>query len=71
MITVSSSMFAASIPEVFSLNISTGLFVGILFFTINLVINIITEKQFRPLRRELAELELQDINNAIEELRTI
>lgn len=71
MIIVSSSMFTSSIPEVFSLNISSGLFIGILFFTINIVINIITEKQFRPLRRELAELELQDINNAIEELRTI
>ena len=71
MIIVSSAMFAASVPEIFSLNVSTGLFVGIFFFTINLVINIITEKQFRPLRRELAELELQDINKAIEELRTI
>ena len=71
MIIVSSSMFAASIPEMFELKLSYSLFVGILFFTINLTINIITEKQFRPLRKELAELELQDINKAIEELKKI
>ncbi len=71
MIVVSSSMFASSIPEVFTLKLSVGLFVGILFFTVNLVINIITEKQFRPLRKELAELELEDINNAIRELQKV
>lgn len=71
MILVSSSMFSAAIPEVFSLSLSAGLFVGILFFTVNLVINIITEKQFRPLRKELAELELEDINKAIRELQKV
>lgn len=70
-ILVSASMFSSAIPEVFSLSLGTGLFVGILFFVINIVLNTITEKQFRPLRREYAEKELEDINKALEELQNI
>lgn len=71
LILVSSSMFASTIPDVFSLNLSYSLFIGIAFFTINLVISIITEKQFKPLRKELAELELADIDKAIKELQKV
>lgn len=71
LIIVSSSMFAGAIPEVFTLNLSYSLFIGIAFFVINLTFNIITEKQFKPLRREYAEKELEDINKMLRELQKI
>lgn len=71
LIIASSSMFADTIPEVFTLSLSYSLFIGIAFFAVNLTLNCITEKQFRPLRKELAELELEDINNAIRELQKV
>lgn len=71
LVIVSSSMFASAIPEVFSVKLSYSLFIGIFFFAINLTLNIITEKQFRPLRKELAELELQDIIKAQKDLNLI
>lgn len=71
LILVSSSMFKAAIPEVFTLNLSYSLFIGIAFFIVNLTFNCITEKQFKPLRKEYAEKELEDINNAIKELQKI
>lgn len=71
LIIVSSSMFETAIPEVFSLSLSYSLFVGIAFFAVNLTLNCITEKQFRPLRKEFAELELEDINKAIRELQKV
>lgn len=69
LILVSSSMFASAIPEVFTLNLSYSLFIGIVFFIVNLTLNCITEKQFKPLRKEYAEKELEDINNALRELQ--
>lgn len=71
LIIVSSSMFAASIPEIFTLDLSYSLFIGIVFFVINLTLNCIAEKQFRPLRKEYAEKELEDINNALRELQKV
>lgn len=71
LIIVSSSMFASSIPEVFTLNLSYSLFIGIAFFIVNLTLNCITEKQFKPLRKEYAEKELEDINNALKELQKV
>lgn len=71
LILVSSSMFASAIPEVFTLNLSYSLFIGIAFFVINLTLNCIAEKQFRPLRKEYAEKELEDINNALKELQKV
>lgn len=71
LILVSSSMFASSIPEVFTLDLSYSLFIGIAFFIVNLTLNCITEKQFRPLRKEYAEKELEDINNALRELQKV
>lgn len=69
LIIVSSAMFESAIPEVFTLNLSYSLFIGIAFFIVNLTFNCITEKQFKPLRKEYAELELEDINNALKELQ--
>lgn len=71
MVIVSSSMFASAIPEIFSVKLSYSLFIGIFFFAINLTLNSIAEKQFKPLRKELAELELQDIIKAQKDLNLI
>lgn len=60
-IAVSSSMIAASISEIMALNLSYSLFIGMGFFIINIVMNSIALKEFRPLRKELLEQELEDI----------
>ena len=59
-ICVSSSMFASSIPEIMSVGLSYSLFVGMMFFVINIVMNSIAAKEFRPLRKELLTQELED-----------
>ncbi len=54
-IIVSSSMFASSIPEVMSVRLSYSLFIGIAFFTVNLVMNSIARKQFAAEKKELGK----------------
>jgi len=71
MVLVSSSMFKSTIPEIFSLDLSYSLFIGIFFFAVNLTLNCITEKQFKPLRKEMAEQELADIIKAQKELNLV
>lgn len=59
-IIVSSSMFASSIPEIMQLNLSYSLFIGMAFFIVNIVMNSIALKEFKPLRKELLTQELED-----------
>lgn len=47
---VSSSMFAAAAPEVMTVKLSYSLFIGLAFFVINLVMNIIARKSLKPER---------------------
>lgn len=68
-IIVSSSMFASSIPELMNVSLSYSLFVGMAFFIINIIMNTIAMKQFRPLREELLTLELADTIKYQEELK--
>ena len=70
-IIVSSSMFASSIPEIMTLSLSYSLFIGMFFFVINIVMNTIALREFKPLREELLTQELNDIIRYQEELKKI
>lgn len=70
-IIVSSSMFASSIPEIMTLSLSYSLFIGMAFFIINIVMNTIALREFKPLREELLTQELNDIIRYQEELKKI
>lgn len=54
-IVVSSAMFASSIPEVVTVKLSYSLFIGLMFFAINLVMNSVARKQFAQEKRKSAE----------------
>lgn len=64
---VSSSMFAAAVPEVMSVKLSVGLFVGLALFTVNLVMNIIARKQFKPEKSEYRKNEAEEIRKYLAE----
>lgn len=70
-IVISGSMFASSIPEIMNLKLSYSLFVGMFFFIINIVMNTIAMREFRPLREELLTQELEDTIKYQEELKSI
>ncbi|MBR5496458.1 MAG: hypothetical protein IKV76_00570 [Clostridia bacterium] len=54
-IIVSSSMFASVVSDVISVKLSFSLFVGILFFVINITMNSIARKQFAAEKKELGK----------------
>ena len=70
-IVISGSMIASSVSAIMSLNLSYSLFVGMAFFVINIVMNTIALKEFRPLREELLTQELEDTIKYQEELKSI
>ncbi len=71
LIAVSGMMFAKTIPELFSLNLSYSLFIGMAFFVVNITLNSITEKHFKPLRKQMIEAELEETKKYEEELAAI
>ena len=70
-IAVSGSMIASSIPEIMNLSLSYSLFAGMFFFVINIIMNTIALREFKPLREELLTCELNDIIKYQEELKKI
>ena len=52
-IAVSSAMFASSIPDVMVLKLSYSLFIGLMFFTVNLLMNSKARKEFAVEKKEL------------------
>ena len=70
-IVISGFMFASSVSAIMSLSLSYSLFVGMFFFIINIVMNTIALREFRPLREELLTQELEDTIKYQEELKSI
>lgn len=52
-IVASSFMFASAIPELMSVRLSYSLFIGLMFFAINLIMNSLARKQFAEEKREV------------------
>lgn len=52
-IIVSSVMFASAVSDIIVVNLSYSLFIGIMFFVINLVMNSVARKQFAQEKKEL------------------
>lgn len=55
-VVVSSSVLASAIPEVMSVKLSVGLFVGMALFTVNLAMNTVARKQFKAEKKAMGEL---------------
>ncbi len=55
-VVVSSSMLASAIPEIMSIKLSSGLFVGMALFIVNIVMNSIARKQLKAEKRAVGEL---------------
>lgn len=55
-VVVSSSMFASSIPEVMSVKLSYGLFIGMALFVVNIVMNTVARKQLKKAKRAVGEI---------------
>ncbi|MBQ8209466.1 MAG: hypothetical protein IJZ35_02650 [Clostridia bacterium] len=54
-VVVSSSMFASAIPEVMSVKLSSGLFVGMALFAVNIAMNTVARKQLKAEKRAVGE----------------
>lgn len=63
----SSSMFASAIPEVVSVSLSYSLFIGLALFIVNLVMNILTRKQFRTEQASYREQAIEELKKKLEE----
>ncbi len=71
LIVVAGGMFKNTVPELFSLSLSYSLFIGMAFFSVNITLNSITEKHFKPLRKQMIEAELEETRKYEEELASI
>ncbi len=60
-VVVSSSMFNAAIPEVMSVKLSYGLFIGMALFIVNIVMNSVARKELKAAKRAVGEQILEEL----------
>ncbi len=67
LILAAGSSFKSSIPEIVALKLSIGLFVGLAFFILNLVLSFMMKKQFQPEKEEYRKLTIAELEKRLSE----